>query len=101
MRELRVIVTGGGSGIGLTTARQMAAQGAKVACLDLDPSAVEPPLIGIRCDVSDEASVGPAVAAAAEQLDGIDVLVNNAGIGARGTVAENDDAEWHRVLDVN
>jgi NAD(P)-dependent dehydrogenase (short-subunit alcohol dehydrogenase family) len=101
MRDLKVIVTGGGSGIGLTTARRMAAHGARVACLDLDPSAAEPPLIGIVCDVSDDASVRPAVAAAAERLDGIDVLVNNAGIGARGTVADNDDAEWHRVLDVN
>jgi NAD(P)-dependent dehydrogenase (short-subunit alcohol dehydrogenase family) len=101
MRDLKVIVTGGGSGIGLTTARRMAGQGAKVACLDLDPSAAEPPLIGIVCDVSDDASVRPAVAAAAERLDGIDVLVNNAGIGARGNVADNDDAEWHRVLDVN
>jgi NAD(P)-dependent dehydrogenase (short-subunit alcohol dehydrogenase family) len=98
---LRAVVTGGGSGLGLTTARRMAAHGARVACLDLDPSAAEDPLIGIVCDLSDDASVRPAIAKAAERLDGIDVLVNNAGIGARGTVADNDDAEWHRVLDVN
>ena len=101
LRDLRVVVTGGGSGLGLTTARRMAAHGARVACLDLDPSAAEAPLIGIVCDVSDDASVRPAIAEAAEQLDGIDVVVNNAGIGARGNVTDNDDAEWHRVLDVN
>jgi NAD(P)-dependent dehydrogenase (short-subunit alcohol dehydrogenase family) len=98
---LRAVVTGGGSGLGLTTARRMAAQGARVACLDVDPSRAEDPLFGIVCDLSDDASVRPAIATAAEWLDGIDVLVNNAGIGARGTVADNDDAEWHRVLDVN
>jgi NAD(P)-dependent dehydrogenase (short-subunit alcohol dehydrogenase family) len=101
MNGLRVVVTGGGSGLGLETARRMADQGARVACLDLDPSASAEPLIGIRCDVSDDASVQPAISEAAERLDGIDVLVNNAGIGAAGTVADNDDAEWHRVLDVN
>jgi 2-keto-3-deoxy-L-fuconate dehydrogenase len=101
LRDLKVVVTGGGSGLGLATARRMAAHGARVACLDLDPSGAEDPLIGIVCDVSDDASVRPAIAAAAERLEGIDVVVNNAGIGARGSVADNDDAEWHRVLDVN
>jgi 2-keto-3-deoxy-L-fuconate dehydrogenase len=98
---LRAVVTGGGSGLGLETARRLAAGGARVACLDLDPSGAEEPLIGIVCDLADDASVRPAIEQAAERLEGIDVLVNNAGIGAAGTVADNDDAEWHRVLDVN
>src|SRR4051812_20329915 len=98
---IRAIVTGGGSGLGLATAQRMAAHGARVACLDLDPSAADDPLIGVVCDVADDASVRSAVATAAERLGGIDVLVNNAGIGARGNVAANDDAEWQRVLDVN
>jgi NAD(P)-dependent dehydrogenase (short-subunit alcohol dehydrogenase family) len=51
--------------------------------------------------VSDDAEVRAAVGKAAGDLGGIDVLVNNAGIGAQGDVAANDDAEWHRVLDVN
>jgi NAD(P)-dependent dehydrogenase (short-subunit alcohol dehydrogenase family) len=51
--------------------------------------------------VGDDASVRSAVTAAAEALGGIDILINNAGIGARGTVADNDDAEWHHVLDIN
>jgi 2-keto-3-deoxy-L-fuconate dehydrogenase len=98
---MNAVVTGGGSGIGLQTARRLAAGGARVACLDLDPSAAAEPLIGLVCDVRDDASVQQAVAEAVDRLGGIDVLVNNAGIGAAGTVADNDDDEWHRVFDVN
>lgn len=98
---LRAVVTGGGSGIGLATARLLAARGAAVACLDLDPGGVPAPLHALRCDVTDDASVIQAVAAAADRLDGIDILVNNAGVGARGTVEANPDDEWHRVFDVN
>jgi 2-keto-3-deoxy-L-fuconate dehydrogenase len=98
---LKAIVTGGGSGIGLATALLMAQRGANVAVLDLDPAAAEPPLLGFTADVTDDASIGDAVRAAAEALGGIDIVVNNAGIGAAGTVEDNPDAEWHRVLDVN
>lgn len=97
---LTAIVTGGGSGIGLATARLLAARGARVAALDLRPPD-EDPLIGIEADVTDQASVDRAVATAAERLGGLDIVVNNAGIGAQGTVEDNDDAEWHRVFDVN
>jgi NAD(P)-dependent dehydrogenase (short-subunit alcohol dehydrogenase family) len=97
---LAAIVTGGGSGIGLATARMLAARGAAVACLDIDPSAAEP-LTAVRADVTDERSVRAGVQAAAERLGGLDVLVNNAGIGARGTVEDNPYEEWWRVLDVN
>ncbi|MER5457212.1 SDR family oxidoreductase [Micromonospora sp. NPDC002389] len=98
---LAVVVTGGGSGIGLVTARLLAQRGAAVACLDLDPSGVPAPLLGVRCDVTDAASVTEAVTDAASRLGGLDVLVNNAGIGARGTVEANPDDQWHRVFDVN
>jgi len=97
---LAALVTGAGSGIGLATARLLAARGARVAGLDLDPSAAAP-LLGLRADVADDGSVRAAVAAAVAEFGGLDVLVNNAGIGAQGTVADNPDAEWHRVLDVN
>jgi NAD(P)-dependent dehydrogenase (short-subunit alcohol dehydrogenase family) len=98
---LAAVVTGGASGIGLATATLLAARGARVACLDLEPGGLPEPLLGLKADVSDDVEVRAAVQAAAQALGGIDILVNNAGIGAQGTVADNSDAEWHRVFDVN
>lgn len=100
LEGVRVVVTGGASGIGLATATELASRGARVVCLDLNPEVPEP-LVGIRCDVTDRAGVESAVAAAVEHLGGLDAVVNNAGIGAQGTVEDNDDDEWHRVLDLN
>ena len=99
--DTTAIVTGGASGIGLATARLLTERGARVAILDLTVDGDFAPALAVRCDVRDDASVRGAVSEAAGQLGGLDVLVNNAGIGARGTVADNDDEEWHRVLDVN
>ena len=98
---LAAIVTGGASGIGRATAELLAARGAKVAALDLNPDQVADPLVGIRCDVTDDDSVRAAVAEAAERFGRLDIVINNAGIGAQGDVAANDDAQWHQVLDVN
>ncbi|MFG2576728.1 SDR family NAD(P)-dependent oxidoreductase [Streptomyces sp. NPDC048481] len=98
---LTAVVTGGASGIGLATARALAAQGAAVAVLDLEAAGLPRPLLGLTADVSDDASVRAAVEAAATGLGGIDILVNNAGIGAVGTVEDNPDEQWLRVLDVN
>jgi NAD(P)-dependent dehydrogenase (short-subunit alcohol dehydrogenase family) len=98
---LKALVTGGASGIGRATAELLAERGAQVAVVDLDPSSVEKPLLGFRADVTDDTSVRTAVESAVEALGGLDVLVNNAGIGAQGTVEDNDDDEWRRVFDVN
>jgi 2-keto-3-deoxy-L-fuconate dehydrogenase len=95
---LAAIVTGGGSGIGLATARLLASRGAKVAVLDLKPG---DEFTSVAADVTDDASVRLAVETAAGRLGGVDILVNNAGIGSIGTVADNPDEEWHRVFDVN
>ncbi|MFB7108660.1 SDR family NAD(P)-dependent oxidoreductase [Streptomyces sp. NPDC056291] len=98
---LRALVTGGASGIGRASAELLAERGAQVAVLDLDTSSVVKPLLAFRADVTDDTSVRRAVEQAAEALEGLDVLVNNAGIGAQGTVEDNDDEEWRRVFDVN
>jgi NAD(P)-dependent dehydrogenase (short-subunit alcohol dehydrogenase family) len=95
---LAAVVTGGGSGSGRAAPRLLAARGAQVAVLDLAPGAE---FVGLRADVTDDASVRSAVDVAAERLGGIDILVNNAGVGAIGTVADNPDEQWHRVFDVN
>jgi 2-keto-3-deoxy-L-fuconate dehydrogenase len=93
-------VTGGASGIGLATARLLRSRGARVAVLDLGPAA-DDGLLSVRCDVSSDAEVRAAVDRVAAELGGLDVLVNNAAVSSVGTVEENDDAEWARVLDVN
>ena len=100
---MAALVTGGASGIGLATARLLAARGARVAVLDrVKADAESSGLYPVVADVTDDAAVRAAVAEAAGMLDGrLDILVNNAGIGAAGTVEDNDDEEWRRVLDVN
>jgi 2-keto-3-deoxy-L-fuconate dehydrogenase len=98
---LAALVTGGASGIGLATARLLAARRARVAVLDRDPADLPPPLHGVRADVADERQVAQAVAVAVEHLGGLDILVNNAGIGAQGTVEDNPTQEWLDVYAVN
>jgi 2-keto-3-deoxy-L-fuconate dehydrogenase len=102
---LTALVTGGASGIGLATARLLAAQGARVAVLDRSetaPAGFDGERVRyLRADISDDASVTAALDVAVSALGGLDVLVNNAGIGAQGGIEDNPDHEWHRVLDVN
>jgi 2-keto-3-deoxy-L-fuconate dehydrogenase len=98
---LSALVTGGASGIGRAVAELLSARGAQVAVLDVDVGGVEPPLHAVVADVTDDAAVRRAVDEAVERLGGLDILINNAGIGAQGTVEDNDDDEWRHVLDVN
>ena len=94
---LVALVTGGGSGIGGATASLLVEHGAEVAVLDRDPSGAPEGCRRLTADVTDDHAVREAVA----ELDRLDIIVNNAGIGAIGDVTADDDAEWHRVLDVN
>jgi NAD(P)-dependent dehydrogenase (short-subunit alcohol dehydrogenase family) len=55
----------------------------------------------VQTDIANSASVGAAIDAVAAKFGRIDIVVNNAGIGAQGTIADNDDEEWARVLSIN
>ncbi|MCY7297814.1 MAG: SDR family oxidoreductase [Ilumatobacteraceae bacterium] len=101
LNGLRLLVTGGASGIGRAIAAAALSRGASVAVLDLDPSGSPDGAIGFVADVSDSESVDAAVAAAATALGGIDIVANNAGIGAQGTVETNSLDEWHHVFNIN
>ena len=104
----RVLITAGAGGIGLAIARAFHAQGARVFICDIDETALAraagelPGLLVARCDVGDRTAVESMVADAARQLGGLDVLVNNAGIGGpTQPVHELDPADWDAVLRVN
>ncbi|MEO7005747.1 MAG: SDR family oxidoreductase [Terrimesophilobacter sp.] len=99
--SLVAIVTGGASGLGAATAQRLSEAGAQVAVLDLQPDFAAEGLFAVRADVADDASVRAAVDAVVAHFGRLDIVVNNAGIGAQGTVADNDDAEWLRVLNIN
>jgi 2-keto-3-deoxy-L-fuconate dehydrogenase len=98
---LVAIVTGGASGLGEATAALLADRGARVAVLDRSTAGVPSAYFAVECDITSTEQVNVAVKAVAEHFGGIDIVINNAGIGAAGDIAANDDDEWHRVLDVN
>jgi NAD(P)-dependent dehydrogenase (short-subunit alcohol dehydrogenase family) len=107
----RVIVTGAASGIGQASAQRMAAEGAHVACLDLQAEGAELTAKGIRdeggeafaveCNVADPASVGDAVGDAVDRFGGLDSLCNIAGILHFDHTHELALERWNQVLAVN
>ena len=104
-------ITGAGSGIGRAIARRFAQQGAKIAVLELDPEAAQATVEELRtdgasalslpCDVTVEGEVAAAMQCVAEQYGGLDVLVNNAGIGHVGTAESTEEADFDRLFAVN
>ncbi len=104
-----VIVTGAASGIGAAVARGLAAEGARVACLDLDAAGAEavaaelPDATSARCDVTDLAEVERVCGEVVTTAGRLDGLVNSAG-GSRGEAVpflELDAATWHGMIDRN
>ena len=106
------IVTGSARGIGAGIARRFAEEGASVAVLDLDESqaaatAAELPLqgdakaVGIGCNVSDSASVDAGVARVLEELGGVHILVNNAGITRDNLLFKLSEDDWDSVMNVH
>ncbi|SES26462.1 NAD(P)-dependent dehydrogenase, short-chain alcohol dehydrogenase family [Tranquillimonas rosea] len=108
----RALVTGGGSGIGTAIARELSERGARVLVADLDMEAAETVVDGLRAaggeaeavrvDVADAASVEAMVARAVEAFGGLDMAVNNAGIGGPSELLGDYPLDgWRKVIDVN
>jgi meso-butanediol dehydrogenase/(S,S)-butanediol dehydrogenase/diacetyl reductase len=104
--ERKAVVTGGASGIGLAAARRLAAEGARVALLDLpgeriEAVAGETGAVAVPADVRSPREVQAAIAAALERLGGLDTLVLCAGIIHVKALADVTEDDWDRTLDVN
>lgn len=98
---LTAVVTGAGSGIGLEVVKGLKSQGATVFGLDIQEGAMSEYAQYVKCDVGSSESVKSAFAQIATKTSVIDVLVNNAGVGAIGTVVDATEDEWVRVLNIN
>jgi NAD(P)-dependent dehydrogenase (short-subunit alcohol dehydrogenase family) len=97
---LKVLVTGASGTFGQAICRRFTDLGADVVGLDLSPSP-DQSLTVLACDLTDDAGVVAAVGAALERLGGLDVLVNNAGIGGPAPAERAPGAEVMRQLDIN
>jgi NAD(P)-dependent dehydrogenase (short-subunit alcohol dehydrogenase family) len=107
LRAKRTIVTGAGSGIGRAIALRFAEEGARVIISDVDEKAAT----GVRgeangdtlvrkTDVTDSGEVEALVRTAVETWGGLDIMVNNAGIGVAGNTTDTREADYERVMDV-
>ncbi len=104
----RALITGGSSGIGAATARSFVANGARVALLARTAEPLEElaeelgeAAVALPADVSDQAQVVSAVEAAVEQLSGLDVVVNSAGVAWPMKLEGIDADHWRQVIDIN
>jgi 3-oxoacyl-[acyl-carrier protein] reductase len=101
-----LVTAAAGTGIGFATAKRCIEEGARVVISDaherrLGNAAEElGATAAVVCDVTDEAQVQHLFDAAAEALGGLDVVVNNAGLGGTANVVDMTDEQWSKVLDV-
>jgi len=108
LKDKRVLITGGASGIGAATAARFLEEGSRVCILDRDDQACarirhQLPQISeaIIADVTDLMQVEAAFADAVRVMDGVDVLINNAGISIRHSFLDITPEEWEKVIAVN
>jgi NAD(P)-dependent dehydrogenase (short-subunit alcohol dehydrogenase family) len=102
-----VLVTGAARGIGAETARRLAAQGARVSLVGLEPAELErvardcPGAVFFEADVTDPDALATAVERTVEAFGGIDAVIANAGIGVVGLARSMDPDAFERVIEVN
>jgi NAD(P)-dependent dehydrogenase (short-subunit alcohol dehydrogenase family) len=103
-----VLITGAARGIGAESARRLAAQGASVALVGLEPDELErvaaqcgPNAAAFEADVTDREALERAVEATVERFGGIDVVVANAGIAPVGMARSIDPAAFERTIEIN
>nr|WP_298380730.1 SDR family oxidoreductase [uncultured Halomonas sp.] len=108
-----LITAAAGAGIGFAAAKRCAEEGCRALMIsDIHPRRLEEAVAALKqqtgleaiygqlCNVTQEEEVQALIAAAEEQLGGVDVLINNAGLGGQKRVVDMEDAEWSRVLDI-
>jgi 3-oxoacyl-[acyl-carrier protein] reductase len=108
-----LITAAAGAGIGFSAARRAAEEGCRALMIsDIHPRRLEEAVSALKqqtgleaiygqlCNVTVEEDVQALITAAETQLDGVDVLINNAGLGGQKKVVDMSDDEWHRVLDI-
>src|ERR1700679_4266132 len=108
LKDRRVLITGGASGIGAATAARFLEEGSRVCILDRDAqacAAIRHQLPGIAeaiiADVTTLMQVKAALSDAVRVMDGVDVLINNAGISIRHNFLDITPEEWDKVITVN
>jgi len=112
MNGKRVLITGGANGIGLCIATEFAEAGAELVLTDIDEGALQRAAEGLRaekgavvhtrrCDVANQEQVEAVAHWIIDDLGGLDVLINNAGVGHQGELADTTLETWRKLIDVN